>query len=484
MCLLFKMNWNFWTRPFSSFVFLWMALGLLCLTVLVIAGAFVSRERIIWVSQTIEVLLQLERYEANVIFSQNMATAEEAVDRLLSLTADNPGQSARVQFLKSLTEQLIRRLEEQKRVPPLIGRPLQSISDDLPIEGTIKEIRREERDLLAQRQNQSQTADRTFSILMTVVLVTNLLIVWWAYQASRLYLMERNQMDVEIRALNTRLADQVTAISGLNASLENRVAEKTRQLEATIAKLQASNLELERFAYVASHDMQEPLRQVASFNNLLAVKYADQLDFTAKRYLEYSVAGAKRLQLMLRGLLQYTITTPAAVYRSEIPVESMMQAVLQGLQKEIEETSAVIHVDAPAGLCIVGDRDMLVNLATALISNAIKFRRFDQTPLVSVVFTRVASQWSLMVTDNGIGVEERFMPRMFDMFSRFHPVGEHEGAGVGLALSKRIVDCHNGEVVVSAAPGGGTVFSVDIPILSKDHQNGLERGDFRIKMVY
>ena len=136
--------------------------------------------------------------------------------------------------------------------------------------------------------------------------------------------------------------------------MRSRVLDKTSELETTVAKLQTTNQELERFAYVASHDMQEPLRQVASFNNLLSLKYGEQLDANAKRYLEYSVAGAKRLQLMLRGLLQYTVTTPAAVYRSEIPVAPIVQSVLHELHQEIEESAAVVNLEADDGLADYG----------------------------------------------------------------------------------------------------------------------------------
>ena len=131
----------------------------------------------------------------------------------------------------------------------------------------------------------------------------------------------------------------------LNATLEERVADKTSELEATVTKLQQTNQELERFAYVASHDMQEPLRQVASFNNLLALKYGSQLDGTANRYLEYSVSGARRLQLMLRGLLQYTVITPAAVYRSEIPVAPMVDSILRDLHDEIDASCGTVDLE-------------------------------------------------------------------------------------------------------------------------------------------
>ncbi len=493
-------DWNLWKRPFNSYIFLWMALGLLSLMILLVLGAWKSRERDRWVSHTIEILLQLERYEASILSAQvemktgsvwtaprsgsehvksDVEAAQASVQRLFELTGDNPRQSVRVRVLRSLTEQLADHLQAQLKVPPLIKIPIDSSIGDLPLRETISEIRNEERALLEQRERARSAAENAFGILTAFSIAANLVIVWWAYAASRRYLMERNLTDFEVRALNTRLAEQVAAIRGLNASLESRVAEKTSLLAATVAKLQTTNQELERFAYVASHDMQEPLRQVVSFNNLLSVKYSDKLDANANRYLEYSVAGAKRLQLMLRGLLQYTTTSPAAVYRAEIPVELLIQSVFNELVAEIEDSGAKIQVNAAPGLCIVGDGDMLRTLTTALISNGIKFRQPGGQPSVDVSFERLPDRWSMVVADNGIGVEERFIPKMFEMFARFHPVGQHSGAGVGLALSKRIVDCHGGKVTVQPSTSGpGTTFTVQIPILSKDSQNTLETGQF------
>jgi light-regulated signal transduction histidine kinase (bacteriophytochrome) len=218
---------------------------------------------------------------------------------------------------------------------------------------------------------------------------------------------------------------------------------------------------------------------VASFNNLLALKYGDQLDETANRYLEYSVAGAKRLQLMLRGLLQYTMTTPGAVRPVDLPVEILMQSVLQELQPEIQQTEATINVISAEGTVIRGDREMLRTVAVALISNALKFRHKDSPPQIEVGFVRGLQEWSMSVSDNGIGVEEHFMPRMFEMFARFHPVGEHPGAGVGLALSKRIITCHGGELSVTPNPEGhGTVFTVCVPIPLESGRNTLETQRF------
>jgi signal transduction histidine kinase len=483
-------DWNIWKRPFGSYVFLWMALGLLSLTILLIAGTLTARERDYWVNHSLEVLQYLERYEAGIrtaqvrvdlwtgqtddrtVIETEIANAQDAIDKVLSLVEDNTKQIIRVRMLKSLTDQFAGAVHARLQAPPLIGLPLRSMVSDLPLTGTINEIRQAERLLLKHRQDARTSADNSFWMLTSIAISSNLIIIWWAYAASRRYVSERNRTESEIRDLNARLASQVMAIRDLNSSLEGRVAEKTGELASTVSKLQATNEELERFAYVASHDMQEPLRQVASFNKLLALKYSGQLDSTANRYLDYSVAGAKRLQLMLRGLLQYTVTTPAAVNRNEVPVSLLMDYVLRELHPDIQEAGADIKVEAAEGLAIFGDRDMLRTLATALIQNAVKFRQPEVDPVVRVRFERQPQQWSMTIADNGVGIDERFRARMFEMFARYHPIGEHPGAGVGLALSKKIVDCHQGKLAVEPNPSGqGTLFTVTVPILSGEHRS-------------
>lgn len=475
-------------------------MALLSLTVLLIAGAVESRERDQWVNHTLMVLQNLERYEASILAVQvetadpdvwsdieahrrsaeaSLTEAYGSVTRILEYTADNPRQTVRIRVLKNLTDQAVARIRAWWTTPPMLGLPIKTAWIDLPITNTISEIRNEERALLDQRRKARSSADALFWIYTALALTVNLLIVCWAYLTSRRYMHECNRTELEIRELNVRLGDQVAAIRGLNATLEDRVAEKTSELEQTVAKLKSSNEELERFAYVASHDMQEPLRQVVSFNNLLALKYGEHLDVTANRYLENSVAGAKRLQLMLRGLLQYTVTSSAAVYRTEIPVEHLMRGILSELSSETTEAFAVIDVQAAEGLSIVGDREMIQTLVSSLTSNAIKFRQPDVTPRVRLSFERFPNRWTLVVSDNGLGIEERFISKMFEMFARFHPVGQYQGAGVGLALSKKIVECHSGKLTVkSNASEAGTSFSVEIPIWSTDSQNALETGRF------
>jgi signal transduction histidine kinase len=481
------MKWSFWTRPFDSYVFLWIALGLLCLTVMVAGAALASRQRDEWVAHTLEVLQHLERCESGLLAAEvrvrentiwideksrqaaetGIAEAYQSIENLMRLSTDNIHQHIRIKILQSLTNQIAENLRAQIQAATLVRRPMPpplETPSGLQLTDAINEIRHEEQALLKERQSEQASAYNSFWILAAAVLTLNLLLVWWAFQASRRYVTERNRTEKEIRDLNNRLAEQMIQIRQLNSSLEERVHEKTKELESAVVKLQNTNQELERFTYVTSHDLQEPLRQIASFSNLLSLKYGNQLDDAGRRYLEYSVAGAKRLQSMLRGLLQYTLIHPSAVHVSEFPIEAMIHSVVDELQQEIHQADATIVVRGAEGMLVHGDSTMIRTVVLALVSNAIKFRDKSAPPRVQITCEQRADDWTITVTDNGIGVEERFLPQVFEMFARLHPVDEYQGAGVGLAVSKKIAEAHGGILGVrSGLDGKGSVFSMTIP---------------------
>lgn len=485
------MKWQVWTRPFGSYVFLLTGLGLLGLTVLLSAGAAATRDRDRWVAHTLEILQYLERYESGVLQAESrsrslmvfssrqhreatlagIAEANDSVERLLELSADNPTQTARLMRLKEITAQISRTISvrlDADTVPitPLLLNPLTA----LPVFETINEIRRDERRLLIQRQAEQVAADTAFWRMIAFALALNIGFIWWAFNASRKYIRERNEWEFEIRLLNSRLAAQVEEIRSFSATLEDRVHEKTQELERTVEKLRSSNAELERFAYIASHDLQEPLRQVASFNNLLRAKYGSLLDDAGHGYLESSIAGAKRLQLMLRGLLKYSQISMDPINRTEFPVRPFLENIWKRLAAEVDRSSAVLEVQAQDGVQIAGDREMMETVVECLLSNAIRFRSPNLAPRILVSVSREPEQWTLSVDDNGIGVDARFARRMFEMFARDHAVGKFEGAGTGLAISKKIVESHGGAIQVTRkTEGSGTVFTMTVPvILGKD----------------
>jgi signal transduction histidine kinase len=483
------MSWNIWTRPFSSYIFLWMALVLLFVTSLTIGGAFASRERDKMVLHTLEVLQELETFEASILAAEIKASALDAaarledrgsakrhldqakasIARMVNLTSDNTRQQVRLTMLRNLTNQAASAFEVQLRQEAVVGPNVVPYSTNfrpqLPIAETVGEIRREEQQLLRQRQNARATADGWFGVLSSTGLAFNLLMIWWTYAASRRYVQQRNEREYEIRALNFRLAEQVEEIRDLNSTLEQRVSEKTVELAATVEKLQRSNAELERFVYIAAHDLQEPLRQIASFNNLLASRYKDSLDEKGHQYLAYSIAGARRLQLMLQGLLEFSLVTPAAFNPVATPLEPLIQGALADLKAQIAATNASIVVSGASDFDVVVDREMIRTVFRSLISNALKFQVRDVDPRIAINVRQDNGDWIATVSDNGQGIESHFEQKIFVLFARLHSVGEYEGAGVGLAISKRIVEAHGGTLAVTANPEGqGSVFRIQIPM--------------------
>jgi len=230
------------------------------------------------------------------------------------------------------------------------------------------------------------------------------------------------------------------------------------------AELQRSNRELEQFAYVASHDLQEPLRKVASFCQMLESRYADQLDERARQYIAYAVDGAKRMQGLINDLLAFSrVGQPGAHFRPVDLNEVAGQAVSE-LEAAVEDSDATITVDRLPE--VTGDRTLLIQLFANLMGNSIKFRRVDQSPVIRFTAERNGNEWEFACQDNGIGIEPAYRERVFVIFQRLHPRDAYPGTGIGLALCQKIVDFHGGKIWVDDRPteGTGTTIKWTLPI--------------------
>ncbi len=233
------------------------------------------------------------------------------------------------------------------------------------------------------------------------------------------------------------------------------------ELERKLEELARSNAELEQFAYVASHDLQEPLRMVASYNQLLARRYKGKLGEDADEFIGFSVEGVTRMQRLINDLLQYSRVGTRTKEKVSVGMMSVIDNTLRNLETLIKETEAVITYDELPH--VLGDEVQLLQLMQNLIGNAIKFRRDDVAPHVHIGLINNGFGYTFSVRDNGIGIDPQFFDRIFVIFQRLNPREKYPGTGIGLAICMKIVERHNGRIWVESAPDKGTTIHFTLP---------------------
>jgi len=266
----------------------------------------------------------------------------------------------------------------------------------------------------------------------------------------------------DVEAMRRTLRAQVAAVESSHAELVAVNARLTTQTE----ELSRSNRDLEQFAYVASHDLQEPLRKVASFTQLLQKRYGGQLDERADQYIEFAVDGAKRMQRLVHDLLGFSRVGRLGGEVTDVPLDRVLARVLDDLGELVEETGARVETE---GLPVVrGEEPLLGQLLQNLVGNAIKFRAPDRPPVVRLSARRVEDRWELECRDNGIGIDPQYADRVFVIFQRLHPKDVYEGTGIGLALCKKIVEFHGGSIWIEQPDGPGTSIRWTLPAADAD----------------
>ncbi len=256
--------------------------------------------------------------------------------------------------------------------------------------------------------------------------------------------------------------------------LEDLVNQRTAILAQRSQELARSNTELEQLAYVASHDLQEPLRMIASYLQLLEKRYKDKLDADAQEFIAFAVDGAQRMQALINDLLSYSrIGTKGKPFRP-VDCEAVLDAVLRTLQIRIAETGA--RIERHPLPTVEGDGGQLAQLFQNLLTNAVKFHG-QRTPLVEIRAEPEPESmsgcgfWRFSVRDNGIGIAPEYFERIFVMFQRLHGRDSYSGTGIGLAICKKIVERHGGRIRVESEPGKGSIFLFTIPIPRKKESN-------------
>ncbi|HET7247797.1 MAG TPA: ATP-binding protein [Streptosporangiaceae bacterium] len=265
---------------------------------------------------------------------------------------------------------------------------------------------------------------------------------------------EMRAVGLDVNRMRERILAELSALQAAHASLEARTED-----------LQRSNSELEQFAYVASHDLQEPLRKVASFCQLLQRRYAGRLDAKADEYIEHAVDGAKRMQALINDLLAFSRVGRTAQRREPVSCAVLLAQAWANLAADVRRTHATIEVgELPV---VLGEASLLTAVFQNLINNALKFRA-DEPPRVTVSVRRDGEFWLFSFSDNGIGIEPEYAERIFVIFQRLHDKAAYPGTGIGLAMVRKIIEYHGGRIWLDTTITAGARFWFTLPAIPED----------------
>ena len=422
-----------------------------------------------WVTHTYQVLEKLDAVRTNMTdaetgergyiltgddsflspYENGLSQIQRNLQELRALTLDNPNQQRALDQLAPIVVARLEELEERIQVRRRQGLAAgatavrEGAGKDLmdKIRALITTMKTEEERLLAVRSAELETSSRRTKTVIVAGEGLGFVFLFAAGILIRQEMRRRSQAEEEIRKLNT--------------SLERKVAERTAELAERAKDLERSNMELQQFAYVASHDLQEPLRTIASFTQLLAKRYQDKLDDKAREFINFAVDGSKRMQTLINDLLAFSRVGSQGKILTPVNCDGVLERILKGLKRAIEESRATITADRLP--IVLADEMQLGQLFQNLIGNAIKFRG-ENPPRVHISAARNGDGWKISVRDNGIGIAREHRERIFVIFQRLHTKTQYPGTGIGLAICKKIVERHGGRLWVEDTPEGGSTF--------------------------
>jgi signal transduction histidine kinase len=425
-------------------------------------------------------------------YNEALSRIDGDMERLSTLVVNNPNQHQRVERIEQLRRErldLLRRGIELRRQgaadaeADAYGLILSGRGKDLmdEIRRIVDESEAEERMMLTLRTAESEASGR--SALVTFVVV-NLLAI--SFAALAIFL---NYRELEIRRHSQ------SALQEANAELENRVKNRTEQLTSVNTELERSNRELQDFAFVASHDLQEPLRKIQAFGDLLKTEFGKELGTEGRDFVERMQNASRRMNMLISDLLAFSRVTTKAQPFTPVDLTEVVGEVINDLETRIKQTGGTVEVgDLPT---IDADPMQMRQLLQNLIANALKFHRPNDPPVVKLSGQHLTSPsipadeqaenadgnghqetppedldgfYQITVADNGIGFEEKYLDRIFTPFQRLHVRSEYEGTGMGLAVCRKIVERHGGAITARSQPGVGSTFLITLPVSHSEEQ--------------
>jgi signal transduction histidine kinase len=383
------------------------------------------------------------------------------VHRLVDLTQDNPVQQSNVRTLDRVVNERLRLLEETSQ----LGRSglnaevqdmekRNGLAASTQISQAVAEMMAEESRLLDLRKQATVVADFETNALLVAGSIGTIILLLWSYRIVRQYAAERDRAEFEVRQTNQQLQEKIAQLDRLNRQLEDRVKERT-------ASLERSNLNLQQFAFVASHDLQEPLRMVVSYVELLKRAFQGKLDAETEKYMAFAVDGATRMQALIKDLLAYAQASSQEPVLARTRLNEVLSQARYSLLASIRETGAEITAGPLPDVDV--DPLKMVRVFQNLLSNAIKFRQPGANPRITIAAQKEAGEWHLSFSDEGIGFEPQYAEKIFVVFQRLNGKSKYPGTGLGLAICKRVIESHGGRIWAEAHPGAGATFHFTLP---------------------
>src|SRR5579884_952901 len=380
-------------------------------------------------------------------FKTAAANLDGKLDALRSLTLDNSKQQQNIAQLTELAYArmaFLRRLAEIAQTDPQAAfaelRTMRGVTLMQSARDLAASVETEETHLLDVRLADQRRLRTELWVILGVCFLSVAAVLLWARHLIAKY--------------NERRDDAESAVRKLNAELEERVEQRT-------AALVRSNRDLEHFAYVASHDLQEPLRTISSFVQLLQRRYLNKFDQDADTFVTFIVDASLRMQQLIQDLLMYSRASTQSIDFKPVDTEEVLGRALGNLKEAIEESHAKITHDPLPN--VIADAMKLTQVFQNLVGNSIKFRGED-VPRIHVSARRAGKEWEFSVRDNGIGLDTQYADKIFVIFQRLHAGGQYSGTGIGLAFCKRVVEGHGGRIWVESRPGEGATFFFTLPV--------------------